>query len=154
MNNNRDSHRARPWFAFIWLAAATANVCILSALHAQCPNGNDPDSPGCAVASAPQSQQKDTPASVKIDASSQSELPYPGNYSDTPAGERPLGVKDRTEGKEEQRRRLEMQAEAPTEFQRFVAASTGQTFLYSERIYSTRHPPHLALSIMGRHQEK
>lgn len=127
MNNNRDSHRARPWFAFIWLAAATANVCILSALHAQCPNGNDPDSPGCAVASAPQSQQKDTPASVKIDASSQSELPYPGNYSDTPAGERPLGVKDRTEGKEEQRRRLEMQAEAPTEFQRFVAASTGQT---------------------------
>jgi polysaccharide export outer membrane protein len=96
-----------------------ALFCMTTGLHAQCA---DPNAPGC-TASMSSGLLKQSPASVSISETSHAESPNPDDSTGAPTL-----IQDPLQSRSEKQNRPRPQnstSEPPTEFQRFVAESTG-----------------------------
>jgi protein involved in polysaccharide export with SLBB domain len=127
--------------AHLWIAVAAA-LCFTAPAQAQCPGGADPDALGCPNLSIPQSTTKDSSAPVDINESAPTESPKADSSTDASATGSLNGGAGHTEGSLGNLRGLHgglpLQPEPLTEFQRFVAASTGQTLpIYGANLFST-----------------
>jgi polysaccharide biosynthesis/export protein len=133
------ANQSQRWPSVIWLVVAAALALSTSRITAQCPSGSAPDALGCAI--APGSSSQPDPASITIQESSQVGVPKADNATDagglsngTPRAEAAVGVAN------DLRKTLPIQPEPPTEFQRFVTASTGETLaIYGAKLFSS-HP--------------
>lgn len=141
--NNSYIYSARRYFLFFKVACFIAVVAIsqLNA-HAQCPAGNDPDSLGCAVALEYSSQLSGSPASVSIqeaaDTRSQKLDDLTATSSNASAANLPNRTENHTDERNGSRRNIVARPEPLTEFQRFVAASIGQTLpIYGADLFSS-----------------
>jgi len=126
-----------------WLAVAVACALSTPGIHAQCPSGSSPDALGCAIVPNSASQPDGSPASITIEESSQVGVPKADNSIDASGGGSLLNGTPRAEaavgGANGLRRASPAQPEPPTEFQRFVAASTGETLaIYGAKLFSSQ----------------
>lgn len=130
MKNNRNVRSAQRRSGFLWAAIVAAITSSAYILHAQCPDGNNPDLPGCSTVPAYPIQPKGSAQPINSETGAQSETPNPFSSTDNQAAEKFFGADGNTERERNQsdasRRNSPLQLEPPTEFQRFVAASTGQ----------------------------
>ncbi len=111
------------------LIAAAACILLPPALYAQCPGGEDPDALGCAVVPETSAQTQGSPAQVGIEQGSEPSSPRADNSTPASAvGSLPAGS-SHAEGGAAGSRAAAPGAAPPqprNEFQRFVAATTGQ----------------------------
>jgi polysaccharide export outer membrane protein len=112
-------------FVVALIVASRSNV------HAQCPAESNPDSLGCAVVLDSSSQLNGSPASVNIEGAPDTHTPHPDDLispsSNTDASILPKHIDSPTDERRSLQRSLAARSEPLTEFQRFVAASIGQT---------------------------
>jgi protein involved in polysaccharide export with SLBB domain len=128
--------------ALLWFAVATALAFFAPTLHAQC-SDDDADSLGCPTQPAPPAQSKESPATLSVTEHPQEQLPSADRSTEASAsGSLPAGA-SYTEGPAGNGSGLHgglpSQPEPLTEFQRFVAATTGQTLpVYGASLFSTQ----------------
>lgn len=144
--------------AFFWIVIAAAFTIFASTLDAQC-SDDDEDSLGCTVQPAPPAQSpfsalsngqsSDSPATLSVtehpqdglpsadrsnEASADNSLPDGASYTEGRAGRH-----GRAGNESDQHVLLPLRPEPPTEFQRFVAATTGQMLpVYGASFFSTQ----------------
>jgi polysaccharide export outer membrane protein len=127
-----DSCSDRRFFALRWALLVIAVLALFNSVsRAQCVGGDAPDSLGCPDASDLWTQLKGSPASVSIQEPSETGTPHP---------EAPVATSMGTSiaGNTSAERTILHKPEPLTEFQRFVAASTGQTLpIYGEDLFSS-----------------
>ncbi len=123
------------------VCVATAILALLmvsaSSASAQCPGGEDPDALGCQTVLDPAALLKGSDASISINANRAAQAPSPdaatNGASLTSQDERTLRTKE-----DHSRRVAPLKAEPPTEFQHFVAASTGQMLpIYGAELFNS-----------------
>jgi len=145
MRNNSSARPARGPSCFAYLALQLL-VCFAASVHAQCANQDDPDSIACQMqqpvnASAPGGE---SPATFSITQQPHAENSYettPGaglsngaTYTDQPPTE-PFNI----QGRPTQRPATQRRPEPPTEFQKFVSATTGQMLpIFGAELFSDR----------------
>jgi protein involved in polysaccharide export with SLBB domain len=125
-----------------WITGAVALGFSAHILRAQCPGGAEPDALGCPTLPASPSDTKDSSAPVDINESAPPESPKADSSTDASAIGSIAGGTGHTEGKlgssGDLHGGLPSKPEAPTEFQRFVAASTGETLpIYGASLFNT-----------------
>jgi polysaccharide biosynthesis/export protein len=164
MRNHSSVCSRRP--VFLLIAGAVAFFNLGSVLHAQCPGGADPDSLGCPTLPIPLTANKEPSAPVDINESAPSESPKADSSTEASAnGSLSGGTADTESGIGNSRGLhggLPSLPEEPNEFQRFVAASTGQTLpVYGAKLFSSLpasfgpldHGPAPAQLIVGTNDE-
>ena len=140
MRNHSSVCSRRP--VFLLIAGAVAFFNLGSVLHAQCPGGADPDSLGCPTLPIPLTANKEPSAPVDINESAPSESPKADSSTEASAnGSLSGGTADTESGIGNSRGLhggLPSLPEEPNEFQRFVAATTGQTLpIYGAKLFSS-----------------
>jgi protein involved in polysaccharide export with SLBB domain len=127
------------------LSVAVAVACRLPALHAQslCPDGSDPDTLGCAAQQSVAQKSVDSPSTLSVEERPQNDTPSADRSNEASARESLPGGASYTEGViRNGQRRLEprpVAPEPPNEFQKFVAATSGQMLpIYGARLFNTQ----------------
>lgn len=128
----------------LWIAVAGALCFRTFALYAQCPGGANPDALGCPNLPISPGATKEPSAPVNINESAPVESPRADGVTEASAIGSLNGGESHTEGSLGNSKGLHggvpSQPEALTEFQRFVAASTGETLpVYGASLFNT--PP-------------
>ena len=142
----RNHSSTRPRYrraALLWIAVAAALCFSAFALHAQCPGGAVPDALGCPTLPVAPTDTNDSSAPVDINESTPLESPKADRSNEASANGSLAGGASYTEGsagnRSELHGRLPSHPEPPTEFQRFVAATTGQMLpAYGASLFSTQ----------------
>ena len=140
----RNHLSARPCYRLAILFSITGAVALyfsVPAIHAQCPGGAELDALGCPTLPVAPSDTKESSAPLDINESAPLESPKADSSTEASATGSITSGTGHTEGKLENSGDLHgglpSQPEAPTEFQRFVAASTGQTLpVYGANLFS------------------
>lgn len=157
MRNHSSVHTSSRRAALLWITGAVAICYSTSALHAQCPGGAVPDALGCPTLPVASTDTNDSSAPVDINESTPLESPKADRFSEASENgsladgasytERPAGNRSELHG------HLPSHPEPPTEFQRFVAATTGQMLpVYGASLFSTQ-PTSFAPSTTDPHLE-
>jgi protein involved in polysaccharide export with SLBB domain len=128
--------------AFLWLVFVTACAIVAPALHAQC-SDDDTDTLGCPIQPTPPAQAKESPATFSVTEHAQSDLPSADRSNEASANGSLAAGASYTEGpaagKARPHDRIPAKPEPPTEFQRFVSATTGQMLaVYGASFFSTQ----------------
>lgn len=123
----------------VFVAIALLAVLIASGrtANAQCPGGAEPDALGCPTVPDPAALLKGSPASISIEEKTESaETPGPDVVIKDAGSASAGGPTLRTKG-DQAHREAPLKVEPPTEFQRFVAASTGKMLpIYGAALFS------------------
>ena len=129
----RNHSSVRPRYrraALLWIAVTASLFFSAPALYAQCPEGADPDALGCPNLPIASTAPKDSSAPVDINENAPSESPKADSSTEASATGSLTGGSVHTEGSLGNpgglHGGLPSHPEPPTEFQRFVAATTGQ----------------------------
>jgi len=120
-------------------ALAMTMVVALCIPHAygQCSGGAVPDALGCPAVQDPAASRKGSPASINIEGNPQVESPQDNSLTDN-LGTAGLPGRSRPKVEGLEHRALGAKPEPLTEFQRFVAASTGQILpIYGADLFSS-----------------
>lgn len=118
-----------------FVAAAVLTVIVVTGADAQCPGGAEPDALGCRTMPDPSEMLKTSPASISIEETNPAPLTM-GSPVDKIQGASGSGEGQRI--KEGERRSTPAKPEPLTEFQKFVAASTGATLsVYGANLFSS-----------------
>jgi protein involved in polysaccharide export with SLBB domain len=127
---------------FAAVAAFASNPLVL---HAQstCPDGSDPDTLGCAAQRATPQQSAGSPSTLSVEERPQSDTPSADRSNEASAKESLPGGATYTENATRNgQRRLEPlpgAPEPPSEFQTFVAATSGQFLpIYGAKLFNTQ----------------
>ena len=128
--------------AFLWGVFASAIAILAPALHAQC-SDDDSDTLGCPIQPTPPAQAKESPATFSVTERAQADLPSADRSNEASANGSLAAGASYTEGpaagKAKPHDRIPAKPEPPTEFQRFVAATTGQMLaVYGASFFSTQ----------------
>jgi polysaccharide biosynthesis/export protein len=142
MKNTFDVQRAKGHAAGSLLLVIAGLALSLSATYAQCPSGSAPDALGCPTMRDSSSLLNGSPASVSIENKSQIESPdadtFNGNLDRSSLSGEKRRAGDNLSQSRYSRETTPRNPEPLTEFQRFVAASTGQILpIYGADLFST-----------------
>jgi protein involved in polysaccharide export with SLBB domain len=127
------------------LALAAAIVCSAPSIHAQCGAGADPDSLGCSDQQSAQSQSADAPATLNVEERPDDSMPSADRSDEASAtGSLASGASYTEAGipKHHVGSGSEVRAaapEAPSAFQNFVFATTGQALpIFGAKMFTTQ----------------
>ena len=128
--------------ALLCVVFASASVIVAPALHAQC-SDDDTDTLGCPIQPTPPTQAKESPATFSVTERAQADLPSADRSNEASANGSLAAGASYTEGpaagKAKPHDRMPAKPEPPTEFQRFVAATTGEMLaVYGTSFFSTQ----------------
>ncbi len=133
------SHRIHPQrrSSACRLGIALVFAFMLPAMYAQCPSGSVADALGCGVMPSISSQTNRSPASINIQSGPQVESPTTDDRQSMRSLSNDTSPIEGGAGKRNNLRSpMATEAEPPTEFQRFVAASTGQMLpIYGAKLF-------------------
>jgi polysaccharide export outer membrane protein len=122
------------------LLVLTMTMLVVSCIphaYGQCPGGDEPDALGCPAVQDPAASLRGSPASISIGGSPQVESPKADTVTDN-SGDAGLSGRSRYKAEGPEHRGSEPKPEPLTEFQRFVAASTGQILpIYGADLFSS-----------------
>jgi len=120
---------------FVALAMTMLVVPCISHAYGQCPGGDDPDALGCPEVQIPSPSLRGSPASITIEENPQLASPKADALIDNSAA---AGLTGRLHDKEAGLDQRGSKPEPLTEFQRFVAASTGQSLpIYGADLFTS-----------------
>jgi len=128
------------WLCLLPIVAAMVLIPHLSHAQSPCADGSDPDPLGCAVEQPPPTQTADSPSTLNVVESPQSDTPSADHSNEASAKGSLTGGASYAENaprKGEKRPESRFAApDPPNEFQRFVAATSGQMLpIYGARLF-------------------
>jgi polysaccharide export outer membrane protein len=132
-----------------WLAVFAAIALFAPVLHAQssCPDGSDPDALGCPAGQATPAQSAGSPSTLSVVEHPQDQTPSADRSNEASANGSLSNGASFSEGSSTHQGRKELDfrnvsrvpPEPPTEFQNFVAATTGQMLpIYGAKLFTTQ----------------